>query len=1161
MAMVEQATSMSSSVSFEIEVKGIPKEAESKHGQQSNGSSRSSSRASSKSRNSPKPLPQYQYTKDQLLEISLSESAKKRPEFLNVEHYNSSGLWDPLNWFASLRNEEFPPSDDFQPKRSAELDRDSNIPPKRRPSGPRERIKEERDDIILSPQRRSFRTGCHVNQQSSLARKASSPADPHELESIIHREPTRRIGSGRIATRDRDRDHPERDYGYSRWGGDHREERDKEGNRYNGHYGERKFRRSRSRDYGKEEEPEWISGGPTSQSETIELIGFDDLEKAKAEEKISNEVNSDQPNNKMEVSNEDSFNKACVPVGDKSEENGEIHDEVEHSENEKQTRDPSPGFDFNEIFQMELVPGIVANGNTEKLKPNIPLENSRFSNWFQNVTKEVDSQHSHFPNELVVNMLKDIDVSHSLMEFSPPIDSSDASFLPINHSLPQNIFQEGLQFCQNSCTASQDQQSKPREGRNILDILKNANINIQPLLNGDTSETSDLKEKELAQKARSVEEIEADLKQLVLGGKDKEQEKISPLNKLLTHLRTDGNSPLPISLGPLDQSMVLQEADIVGALKSEPGKTSFQPRTNPSLTQKLPCVARSFQDTQQVDRSLHLPNQMTLNVLNVREDETLYKPAEQDLFGNTVSSTESNINNKHHALQAQDSEDRELLSVLLPSLSSYSHDSSLKHSLVLSQRQSPLPSDGHCRIPSPLVFGQQPPVLSYAPAPIHPNQFTRKPNPLQIETSPVMPRIPSPQELAVHTQSILQNALIKYSLVEQEEKYKKLQESQRTQSPNISLSMNNSSPPKGLSPTMAAFTPTSVIRKIHTDMSNRTSVKPGLRNGVGGLKNVAVSQSMKLGHDVPTTNSLGIGFFPSHVMGIDHFLRSEGGSAEINGVQTSRAVHGQGASRLQGNGQHFTAQGRPIVKAAGGYYLNGDQYSRPGSKFSIAPNKPFAISHYQNPPDPVSMVTEQHRFQPHQQHPHSFVNINQPPPNHFSVTSHPPGPILGNTPNALTLGRQGNSVNSFSQHFHSGDINASTARGPSNTSNQLARLLSQQQQGFSQGRGIPNQLALQQLLFTAQHQSVSSQDQSVNLENMHAVNIRGDGRGDVALRSYPSNRGQQLVQGHQLNTNLAKWFGSEVLKEKLPEMPPVPLQRAVLVEELERQQREHSLEH
>ena len=43
----------------------------------------------------------------------------------------------------------------------------------------------------------------------------------------------------------------------------------------------------------------------------------------------------------------------------------------------------------------------------------------------------------------------------------------------------------------------------------------------------------------------------------------------------------------------------------------------------------------------------------------------------------------------------------------------------------------------------------------------------------------VLQRVPSPQELAVHTQSILQNALIKRKLEEQKENFRKRQEAQR----------------------------------------------------------------------------------------------------------------------------------------------------------------------------------------------------------------------------------------------------------------------------------------------------------------------------------------------------------------------------------------------
>jgi len=39
---------------------------------------------------------------------------------------------------------------------------------------PKERLKEEKDCIVLSPQRRSFGTGCHVSQPSTLLQRAIS---------------------------------------------------------------------------------------------------------------------------------------------------------------------------------------------------------------------------------------------------------------------------------------------------------------------------------------------------------------------------------------------------------------------------------------------------------------------------------------------------------------------------------------------------------------------------------------------------------------------------------------------------------------------------------------------------------------------------------------------------------------------------------------------------------------------------------------------------------------------------------------------------------------------------------------------------------------------------------------------------------------------------
>lgn len=89
-------------------------------------------------------------------------------------------------------------------------------------------------------------------------------------------------------------------------------------------------------------------------------------------------------------------------------------------------------------------------------------------------------------------------------------------------------------------------------------------------------------------------------------------------------------------------------------------------------------------------------------------------------------------------------------------------------------------------------------------------------------------RIPSPRELQVHTQNILQRALIKKKLEEQQENYRKkqemqLQQQQQQQSPSGGGSSNNNNGNVGSvtksisSPTPLAFTPTSVLRKMTAD--------------------------------------------------------------------------------------------------------------------------------------------------------------------------------------------------------------------------------------------------------------------------------------------------------------------------------------------------------
>ena len=90
-------------------------------------------------------------------------------------------------------------------------------------------------------------------------------------------------------------------------------------------------------------------------------------------------------------------------------------------------------------------------------------------------------------------------------------------------------------------------------------------------------------------------------------------------------------------------------------------------------------------------------------------------------------------------------------------------------------------------------------------------------NTLTVSPVPSQQRVPSPQELVIHTQQIMQNALIKRKLEEQKENYRRRNDYQgsgsfRDRSNSDSKSANN---PCGDSP--LAFTPMSVMKKMAAD--------------------------------------------------------------------------------------------------------------------------------------------------------------------------------------------------------------------------------------------------------------------------------------------------------------------------------------------------------
>ncbi|KAJ4926885.1 hypothetical protein JOQ06_014629 [Pogonophryne albipinna] len=375
----------------------------------------------------------FRYSKEELLEIKELPVSNERPDCLS-DKYDSEGVWDPEKWHASL----YPTSGRSSPVEGFKKDYvDDRVPLKRRIPDPRERLKEDDLDVILSPQRRSFGGGCQGN--AALAphvRRPISPLENKENENKRFRQ---------------------RDFG------------DK-----------RVFSERRRNDSYAEEEPEWFSAGPTSQSETIELIGFDD------------KILEDDRRNKSKRSRKraESIREAVECNGGQSEEQDSglrptADQEVPHPDvlPEQTTGD----FDFNEFFNLEkTMPGLASM--IEDVLGDGPVSASRFSQWFSSNLSPSGSRSSSLRSTPHEELEK-------LAGLEPRGPSSSQG--PVSYFTPI-------------------QSSECKEKVDILELLHKAKIDLKPLLSTLSVNKARLRESTNCGAVLSLEEVEGGMKGMKL---------------------------------------------------------------------------------------------------------------------------------------------------------------------------------------------------------------------------------------------------------------------------------------------------------------------------------------------------------------------------------------------------------------------------------------------------------------------------------------------------------------------------------------------------------------------------------------------------------------------------------------------------------------------
>nr|XP_020035786.1 eukaryotic translation initiation factor 4E transporter [Castor canadensis] len=416
----------------------------------------------------------HRYTKEELLDIKERPHSRQRPSCLS-EKYDSDGVWDPEKWHASL----YPTSGRSSPVESQKKELDADRPSLvRRVADPRERVKEDDLDVVLSPQRRSFGGGCHVTAASS-SRRSGSPLekDGDGLRLLGGR----RIGSGRIiSARTFEKDHRLSDKDLRDLRDRDRDYKDK---RFRREFGDSKrvFGERRRNDSYTEEEPEWFSAGPTSQSETIELTGFDD--------KL---LEDDHKGRKRARRRTASVKEGIVECngGVAEEDEVEVILAQEPTADQEVPRDAvlpeqSPGeFDFNEFFNLDKVPCLASI--IEDVLGEGSASASRFSRWFSNPSQSGSRSSSlgSTPHEELERLAG---LEQAILS---PGQNSGNYFAPI----PLEDHAENKV--------------------DILEMLQKAKVDLKPLLSSLSANKEKLKESSHSGVVLSVEEVEAGLKGL-----------------------------------------------------------------------------------------------------------------------------------------------------------------------------------------------------------------------------------------------------------------------------------------------------------------------------------------------------------------------------------------------------------------------------------------------------------------------------------------------------------------------------------------------------------------------------------------------------------------------------------------------------------------------
>ncbi|XP_063833298.1 proline-rich protein 12 [Ostrinia nubilalis] len=760
----------------------------------------------------------------------------------------------------------------------------------RTPRTPRRPPSLIRAGIVLSPQRRSFTSGCGAPAAAAPAAPPhlaarTRPDSPLSAAHAAHAAPPakpdagRRIGSGRIMVRDvpasgwedneyrdrvaepyrppRDRDnrangdrYDRRSFSRDSYSSDIKRERD---DRFNNEKGRDREDNRRSggrfsqRRFEKEDEPEWFSGGPTSQHDTIELRGFDEPVKKNG---ATNNKETDKWNNSggaRSPAAERWREPSPAPPAESPNTSNDKDSGVESKAEEPAASNEQPDFNLDEFLKFDTIPDVLTNGTGES------EGGSRFSRWFRRESPTNDARHYE---RLLHNMVDDLDEpvrptpgtpsaeSHVFAPISPPAHPRPPSLLDLLRQANAHIephqgmgVNSGVGSNAGKMQSLEELEARlrpqhprahpppaaPAPADHELAAFKRLVSRLPPRPAAEPGAPAPAApapaDHELAAFKRLPPRPAAEPGAPSPAAPAPADHELAAFKRLVTDRNSANDPKLPILIAPTAPAPADHELAafkrLVSRLRLAPAPADHElaafkrllaqvsgghavpaaperhPPPQPQPMSLLQMLNKSMEQQkaqqQQQQQQPHIPQELLYKLLQVQQRQQQQQAGEMGLHSadrELLQRPEAQA--LVHGLKAGEITVQHIMQQLSnPGLQSRHRDVLLTILRLQHQRQmggSPLPSVGVGAAPHLVVPPHHQP-LRLSPLP-HPSEYNGVPA-----------RIPSPRELAAHTQSIMQGALIKKKLEEQRENYRRRHEAPKQ-------------------PTPISFTPTSVLRKM-----------------------------------------------------------------------------------------------------------------------------------------------------------------------------------------------------------------------------------------------------------------------------------------------------------------------------------------------------------